>query len=193
MHIDWSSTELSNHQRLALREIMGAMPIHSSFDYVLPVDAGRRIIRISQHNAMPGFDAVALSDDQGCRAIDYDDEQSFGLDYHYRNARADSVSGFARFAGRIDHIAHASLLTAISGAEMGCFIPSQVGLKDLHAKAGWEINLEDYDHVWHRFERFAARPGSGGEPIESLVDACRQRLSTGYDDDLAMQQIYDMI
>lgn len=192
MHIDWSAAGISNHQQLALLEIVRAIPADPSFDYVLPLEGGAKVIRVARHNAGTSFDGKAVVDYFGdprtACAIDYDEEQTLLLDYHYRNAGGSEISGNAWLRGRITPTEHAILLTALSGAEMGCFIPSQIGLEDLQHQADWDLDFEDHDHVWHSFERLVRADEEDGQPVKGLIDACRTRLAHPWDDHLAMQQ-----
>jgi len=192
MRIDWSQTTLSNHQKIALVKLVEDIPVDPSFDHVLPLEGGCQTIRISRNGASEGFDAQAtethLGDPRKACAIDYGVEHTIGLDYHYRNAGGAEVSGFCVFSGSLSWHDHAILLTALAGAEMGCFIPSQVGLDDLQSSVEWELDFENHDHVWHTFECLIRTPRSATVSIQPLLAACRDQITRPWDDDLAMRQ-----
>lgn len=192
MRIDWSKTTLSNHQKISLEALMESIPVDRSFDHVLPLREGGKTVRVSPNGASRGFDALATmdysNDPHNICAIEYGVKQTLWLDYHYRNAGGAEISGCRAFSGSLSLRDHAILLTAFAGAEMGCFIPSQIGLEDLQSRAEWELDFEDHDHVWHGFDRLMRTSYTGTEAIEPLLAACREQITRPWDDDLAMRQ-----
>ena len=98
----------------------------------------------------------------------------------YRSASNHKLHARIHLAGPVSLTQLNLLLTALLGDPEG-FIPGQVGLADLQADSGWDLDFEGEDHVWHDLDAIRPAQTPDARPFRDIEAILRDRVRAGYD------------
>lgn len=173
------SQGLSQHTRLAALATAQAWNVPGQHIVLPPegegFDVGDGVLyvhrgQVSEHYGDTSIDVLDT--------VPYDTPGVLVVGYLYRDAGNYKQHGSVAVQGPFSRRDLGILLAALTAGDDGCFIPSQLGWRDLQPDGG----DSDQDHVWHETTDITWRPtGQVDTTWDALRPLCLARLAKGYD------------